>query len=144
MVNHPLIPNLEAGAAVSFANEFHKVGPSHYFVVPALPVLRPTPLKSLEQAGTDEMDWLTLIPKAKDDLRCPNVYATSHAGNECDEAIVNGFQDFGFEPGDDLFLRPGELFRPMPRKAAPVLSFFVFRHIIDSRPPGDGLPLTST
>ena len=84
MVNHPLIPNLEAGAAVSFANEFHKVGPSHYFVVPALPVLRPTPLKSLEQAGADKVDGLAFIPEPENDLRSPDIDAPCHAGNERD------------------------------------------------------------
>lgn len=142
-IHHPFVANLETGPAIALANKLHNVILSNNVVVSFFPVLRPASLKALKWTGADEVDGLSLVTKPENYLRCPNVHDPSHAGNERDEAIVNGFPYFRIKPGDDLRLGHFQFFRPMPGKAAPVLSFFLFRHIIDSRPPGGELPSSS-
>ena len=129
MIHHPFIPNLEARATIPGANELHDICLAHNGIVSPFPLIAPAALESLERAGTDKMDRFVFVPKPENYLCSPYIDSTSHAGNERDEAIVNGFSDFRLKPGDDLRLGHIQFFRAMPGETASVLSFFLFSQL---------------
>lgn len=96
VIHHPLIPPLEATAAVPWADEPHKVGGRQDCLVAHLPAQLPPSLEALVRASADQPDSFASVPEPEHDLRCPDVHTKSHTGNRDIESVSTGLADFFF------------------------------------------------
>lgn len=101
VINHPFVSYLEGRHAVAFADVSDEVGILQYEVILVLPGLRPSTLEAFIRNGCDEVDSRIVGSEAENNLCCPNVNTTSHAGDECSISIcyglAYGFFKFGFD-----------------------------------------------
>ena len=97
MIHHPLIPPLEATAAVPWADEPHKVSGRQDCLVAFLPALLPPSLESLVRASANQPDSFAGIPEPEHDLGSPDIHATRHTGNKDIESVSNSLADFFFQ-----------------------------------------------
>ena len=92
-VNHPFVSTLKAVMAVARAYESHQIGFLEYDIVPPFPICRPSAFKPTIGRCRHKVDCRIGFPNPENNLCCPDVYTTSHAGDEGDEPVIHSLED---------------------------------------------------